>query len=153
MDTFVRISLKILCCRAGALPSLYGYALVGHFYSAKCTCVRITIDAHAQYYLRVHFCEKASGVLFVLFIMPPNKVCPLCQAVVPPRQTFQTQEQERNFCIIAHYLFSDILVNLGFVVSLALANCGYLLTAYMQHLLFIFSSPFMCCHFWSHGIC
>ena len=31
---FVWFSLKMLRCRARALPSLYSYALVGHFYSA-----------------------------------------------------------------------------------------------------------------------
>ena len=77
---FVWFSLKMLRCRARALPSLYGYALVGHFYSATCTCVHITIGAHAQYYTwcnrRIFY--KTSRVcemlLFVLFIMPPSKV-------------------------------------------------------------------------------
>ena len=49
----VWFSLKMLRCRARALPS---YALVGHFYSASCTCVRITIGAHAQYYT---WCNRA----------------------------------------------------------------------------------------------
>ena len=48
---FVWFSMKMLRCRARALPSLYGYALVGHFYSATCARVRITIGAHAQYYM------------------------------------------------------------------------------------------------------
>ena len=34
---FVWISLKMLHCRARALPPLYGHALVGHFYSATST--------------------------------------------------------------------------------------------------------------------
>ena len=61
------------------LPSLYGYALVGQFYSATCMRVRITIGAHAQYYTwcNRHIFDKTSRVcemLFVLFIMPPSKV-------------------------------------------------------------------------------
>ena len=48
-----KILVKMLRCRARALPS---YALVGHFYSASCTCVRITIGAHAQYYT---WCNRA----------------------------------------------------------------------------------------------
>ena len=35
MGTFGRISLNILHCKARAFPSVYGYALVGHFYSAN----------------------------------------------------------------------------------------------------------------------
>ena len=35
---FVWFSLKMLRCRARELPSLYGYALVGHVYSATYTC-------------------------------------------------------------------------------------------------------------------
>ena len=31
------------------------------------------------------FCEKMSGVCELLLIMLPSKVCPQCQAVVPPR--------------------------------------------------------------------
>ena len=50
---------------ARALPSLYGHALVGHFYSATSTRVRVRgIDAHAQYYTWCNrpYCEKTSGV-------------------------------------------------------------------------------------------
>ena len=76
---FVWFSLKMLRCRARALPSLYGYALVGHFYSATCTRVRITIGAHTQYYTwcNRHIFDMTSRVcemLFVLFIVPPSKV-------------------------------------------------------------------------------
>ena len=45
---FVWFSLKMLRCRARALPSLYGYAAVGHFYSATYARAHIKIDAHAQ---------------------------------------------------------------------------------------------------------
>ena len=50
-------------------------------------------NAHAPLQMRQprgvsgHFCEM-SGVcklLFLLLIIPPRKVCPQCQAVVPPR--------------------------------------------------------------------
>ena len=75
------------------LPSLYGYALVGHFYSV--TCKRNDRCACAVLCGVIgHYCEKTSGVcelLFVLLIMPPRKVCPQGQAVVPPRQTLQRQ--------------------------------------------------------------
>ena len=76
---FVWFSLKMLRCRARALPSLYGYALVGHFYSATCMRVCITIGVHVQYYTWCNrrIFDKTSRVcemLFVLFIMPPSKV-------------------------------------------------------------------------------
>ena len=77
---FVWFSLKMLRCRARGLPSLHGYALVGHFYSATYAC------AHGQYtWCTSPFCEKTSGACELLLIMPPSKVCPQCQAVVPPR--------------------------------------------------------------------
>ena len=62
-------SLKMLRCRARALPSLYGYAAVVHFYSAtyarahkdRCACA-----VNVKYRLA---CEKTSGLLL---IMPPS---------------------------------------------------------------------------------
>ena len=84
--TFVWFSLKMLRCRARVLPSLYGYALVGHFYSA--TYARAHNDRCAW---AVHtwctwlFCEKTPGVCELLLIIPPSNVCPQCQVVVPSR--------------------------------------------------------------------
>ena len=87
--------------------------LVGHFYFATCTCVCMRalndIDVHVQYILHGvvgHFCEKTCRVcemLYVLLIMPPSKVCPR-QAIVPPRQTLQRQEQDRKFRVPLHYV-------------------------------------------------
>ena len=86
-QNFFVVFSEMLRCRARALPSLYGYALVGHFYSATYTRVRVTIDAHAQYTVSAIYFEKTPRVCELLLIMPPSKVCPQCQAVVylPPR--------------------------------------------------------------------
>ena len=38
-----------------------------------------------------------------MLIMPPNNVCPQCQAVVPPRQALQSHDQDRKFRVPLHY--------------------------------------------------
>ena len=86
VKNFVWFSLKMLRCRARVLPSLYGYALVGHFYSA--TYARAHNDRcawAAHTWCTWLFCEKTPGVCELLLIMPPSNVCPQCQVVVPSR--------------------------------------------------------------------
>ena len=69
-------SLKMLRCRARALSSLYGYALVGRFYSVTCTRMRSIIHGVIGAFLR----RRLELVrLIVLLIMPLSKVCPQCQ--------------------------------------------------------------------------
>ena len=97
---FVWFSLKMLRCRARALPSLYGYASWSAIFTPRHTCMRITI-AHGQYtWCTWPFCEKTPRVYELLLIMPPSKVCPQCQVVVPPRLKVckSCDKAEQNVC-------------------------------------------------------
>ena len=59
-----------------------------------------------------HFClEFVSCYVFVLLIMPPNKVCPQCEAVVPPRK-----EQGRKFRVPLHYCTDGLVALQCFLV-------------------------------------
>ena len=58
---FVWFSLKMLRCRARTLLSLYGYALVGHFYSVT-TRVCITMRMRSTRGILGHFVRRCGDV-------------------------------------------------------------------------------------------
>ena len=138
----------MLRCKARVPPALYG----SHVLCEKRACASAS----------GHFCEM-SGVcelLFVLLIMPPRKVCPQCQAVVPPRlkvckSCASSQEKSlEKFAWPSHKTDAIVALCRGFCTSVHL----FLLRACLpltctQWLTFSFSKVFGTQHFTKAELC